>query len=275
MADVYLALVEGPTGWGFTKLAVIKRLRSNLAEDPEFVTMLIDEARITSRLNHPNVVQLLEVGAEDEEYFLAMEYLAGQPMHRIERRAERANKKLSTTARVGVLLDVLSGLHHAHELADFDGSPLNIVHRDVTPHNIFMTYDGQVKVMDFGIAKAAGRAQETQFGVVKGKVRYMSPEQAMGQALDRRADLFAVGILLWDILAGRRLWADVEELAIVQSLIGRRYERSPRAVNPEVPVALDAIVQKALAPNLEDRYRTALEMHDALASASCISSAVR
>ena len=267
MADVFLALVEGPAGSGFSKLAVVKRLRANLAEDPEFVAMLIDEARITARLNHPNVVQMLEVGLDNDEYFLAMEYLDGQPFHRIERRAERLGRTLSRTARAAVILDVLAGLHHAHELADYDGTPLEIVHRDVTPHNIFVTYDGQVKVMDFGIAKAAGRVQETRRGIVKGKVRYMSPEHAMGMALDRRADLFAVGILLWDILTGRRFWGDRDELGVIHALIARQYESSPMAVNPEVPHDLDAIVRKAIAPNLEDRYQNALEMRADLESA--------
>src|SRR5687767_15210221 len=128
MADVFLAMVEGPAGSGFAKLAVVKRLRANLVDDPEFVTMLVDEARITARLNHPNVVQMLEVGVENEEYFLAMEYLDGQPLHRIERRATRAGAELTRDMHIAVLCDTLAGLHHAHELNDYDGKPLNVVH---------------------------------------------------------------------------------------------------------------------------------------------------
>src|SRR5450432_1495059 len=187
MADVFLAMVAGPAGSGFSKLTVVKRLRQNLVEDPEFVAMLVDEARIAARLNHPNVVQTNEVGEVDNQFFIAMEYLDGQPLHRIQQRAMRARKKakeggsgehtLASAAEdpfpkqleYWVILNVLEGLHHAHELADYDGTPLQIVHRDVTPHNVFVTYEGQVKVVDFGIAKSVGRAAETQHGTVKGK----------------------------------------------------------------------------------------------------------
>jgi eukaryotic-like serine/threonine-protein kinase len=264
MADVFLAMIEGPIGLGFAKLAVVKRLRANLAEDPEFVTMLIDEARITARLNHPNVVQMLEVGEEGEEYFLAMEYLDGQPLHRLERRAVRGGAPLSRAIQISVLVDVLSGLHHAHELVDYDGTRLDIIHRDVTPHNIFVTYDGQVKVMDFGIAKAAGRAQETKHGIVKGKTRFMSPEQAMGIGVDRRADLFAVGLLLWQAATGKRFWGELDDLAIIEALVAGRYEASPRQAQPDVPLELDRICRRALARNVDDRYSTALEMQQDL-----------
>lgn len=264
MADVFLAMIEGPAGLGFAKLAVIKRLRANLVEDPEFITMLIDEARITARLNHPNVVQMLEVGQIGDEYFLAMEYLDGQPLHRVERRAARAGAQLSRTVQITILIDVLAGLQHAHDLLDYDGSPLEIIHRDVTPHNVFVTYDGQVKVMDFGIAKAAGRVQETQHGIVKGKTRFMSPEQATGASLDRRADIFAVGILLWQAATGKRFWGELDDLMIVEALVTGRYERSPKAVSPDVPDAVDRICRRALAPRAADRYANALEMQQEL-----------
>ena len=146
-----------------------------------------------------------------------------------------------------VLLDTLAGLHHAHELADYDGTPLQIVHRDVTPHNVFVTYEGQVKVVDFGIAKAVGRASETRQGVVKGKVRYMAPEQAIGQPVDRRADVFSVGVMLWEAATGRRLWKDMDDLNIVQALVGGNVKSSPREVDPAVPEEIDRICRKALA----------------------------
>ncbi len=306
MADVFLAVVAGPVGSGFSKLTVIKRLRQNLAEEPEFVAMLVDEARIAARLNHPNVVQTNEVGQVGSQYFLAMEYLDGQPLHRIQHRATLAKKDpnagaanagaagdagptsgrapaagalgttpvppgvQSTSMPAGdpfpqdlmylVLLDALAGLHHAHELSDYDGTPLKIVHRDVTPHNIFVTYEGQVKVVDFGIAKAVGRASETRQGVVKGKVRYMAPEQAIGQVVDCRADVFSVGVMLWEAATGRRLWKDMDDLQIVQALVMGEVASSPRSIDPTVPEAIDAICVKALATRAQDRYASAEAM---------------
>src|SRR6185437_1077783 len=177
MAEVYLAVVRGPAG--FNKLVVIKQIRPQLAEDPEFLGMFLDEARLAARLSHPNVVQTNEVGQEGNRYFIAMEYLEGQPLNRILHRLQKSGG-LPLGLHIKILSDVLAGLHHAHELADYDGTALEVVHRDVTPHNVFVTYEGQVKVVDFGIAKAAGRAGETRHGVIKGKAPYMAPEQAAG-----------------------------------------------------------------------------------------------
>ncbi len=264
MADVYLAAVQGPAGSGFTKLAVIKKLRENLAEDPEFVAMLMDEARITARLAHPNVVQLFEIGEEDGQLFLAIEFLDGQPFHRVERRFSRPPLELSPEVYYTVLIDVLAGLHHAHELTDYDGSSLDVVHRDVTPHNVFVTYDGVVKVVDFGIAKAMGRRTETQQGIVKGKIRYMAPEQATGGDVDRRADLFAVGVMLWNAATGSKLWADLDDAGVVRGLVTGDFPASPRSLFPDVPEAIDAICRRALAVRSEDRYVTAAEMRGAL-----------
>ena len=281
MADVFLAVMAGPVGSGFSKLTVVKRLRQNLADEPEFVEMLVDEARISARLNHPNVVQTNEVGDVDGQYFIAMEYLDGQPLHRIQHRAMQKAQKAAAAldpslpvlpgspsmiqeadpfpreCQYLVLVETLAGLHHAHTLADYDGTPLDIVHRDVTPHNVFVTYEGQTKVVDFGIAKAAGRASETRQGVVKGKVRYMAPEQAIGHRVDRRADVFSVGVMLWEAAAGRRLWKDMDDLNIVQALVSGTLQVSPRALNPDVPEAIDRICRKALAHNADERYATA------------------
>jgi eukaryotic-like serine/threonine-protein kinase len=261
MADVFLAVQAGPRGSGFHKLSVIKRLRQNLVEEPEFVEMLIEEARIAARLNHPNVVQTNEVGQVGSQYFIAMEYLDGQPLHRIQHRSTQRVKDgkpspIGQAQQMIIVMDALAGLHHAHDLADYDGSPLQIVHRDVTPQNIFVTYDGQVKVVDFGIAKAAGRASETRQGVVKGKVRYMAPEQAIGHPVDRRADVFSMGIMLWEIATGRRLWKDVDDLEIVRQLLGGGYPASPRMLDPTIPEPLDRICQKALAKDRDDRYES-------------------
>ena len=289
MADVFLAVMAGPVGSGFSKLTVVKRLRQNLADEPEFVEMLVDEARISARLNHPNVVQTNEVGSVDGQYFISMEYLDGQPLHRIQHRAmQKAQKSLAEGVLTDpfpkecqylVIVDTLSGLHHAHSLADYDGTPLEIVHRDVTPHNIFVTYEGQTKVVDFGIAKAVGRASETRQGVVKGKVRYMAPEQAIGHAVDRRADLFSVGVMLWEAATGRRLWKDMDDLNIVQALVGGSLKSSPREIDPSVPDAIDLICRKALAFNVEDRYATAedcrIDLEQYLAESGLLLSARR
>ena len=258
MADVFLAVARGKAGLGFSKLVVIKRLREHLANDADFVAMLVDEARIAARLNHPNVVQMLEIDEVDGEYFLAMEYLDGQPLRRILQRKELATT-FTKQMQYAVISDVLGGLHHAHELADYDGTPLKVVHRDVTPHNIFLTYEGQVKVVDFGIAKAVGRASETRHGIIKGKVPYMAPEQAAGQVVDRRADIFSVGIMLWEAATGARMWHDVKEVDVLRALIRGNIPSSPRSVNADVPAELDAICKKALAFKLEDRYATAAD----------------
>lgn len=261
MADVFLAVQQGPVG--FNKLVVIKRLRETFADDPEFVSMLLDEARLAARLNHPNVVQTNEVDQVGRHHFIAMEYLDGQPLHRI---AHRSAKKggIPLVLQVRILADVLAGLHHAHELTEFDGSHLGVVHRDVTPHNIFLTYAGQVKVVDFGIAKAVGRSAETRTGVVKGKVTYMAPEQAVGGAIDRRADLFSVGIMLWEAVTGQRMWQNVQDLIVVSRLVNGEINGSPKSVNPAAPDALDAICRKALAIKPEDRYATAADFQTAL-----------
>jgi serine/threonine-protein kinase len=263
MADVSLAIIEGPTGLGFSKLLVIKRLRPNLTEDPEFVAMLVDEARLAARLNHPNVVQTVEVGDVDGRYYIAMEHLEGQALQRIQQRGARG-KPVPQPVQYRVLADVLGGLHHAHELTDYDGTPLEVVHRDVSPHNIFVTYDGVAKIVDFGIAKAEGRGVETRTGVVKGKLTYMAPEQAMAFGTDRRADIFSAGIILWEIATGQRMWKGLQDTDILRRLIGGNIPTSPRAVNADVPERLDRICQRALAVHPEERYSTALEFQQDL-----------
>jgi serine/threonine protein kinase len=186
-ADVFLALTSGPLG--FSKLVVIKRLRSEMLQQPELVAMFLDEARLAARLNHPNVVQTYEV-AEGDPHFIAMEYLEGQPLSKM--RQSLAAPSLGAGAWLRIVADALAGLHYAHELCDFDGSPLGVVHRDVSPHNIFVTYDGQVKLVDFGVAKATLNSVRTEAGAIKGKASYMAPEQVLGRA-DRRSDVFAMG----------------------------------------------------------------------------------
>ena len=260
MAEVFLAVVRGPAG--FNKLVVLKQIRPQLAEDPELLDMFLDEARLAARLNHPNVVQTNEVGQERGRYFIAMEYLEGQPLNRVLHRLQRSGG-LPLHLHLRAVSEVLAGLHHAHEIADYDGTPLGVVHRDITPHNIFITYDGQVKIVDFGIAKALSSSSETRTGVLKGKVAYMAPEQARGEPVDRRADLFSVGIMLWEAATGKRLWKGVPDLTLLQRLVSGDIP-TPRAINPDVPERLEAIILKCLAPEREDRYATALDLQAAL-----------
>ncbi len=252
MADVYLATARGPSG--FNKLTVLKVLRPHLAGDPHFLTMFLDEARLAARLNHPNVVQTNEVGNTDDAHYLAMEYLEGQPLFRISAKL-RAAKRIELPHNLRILCDALAALHYAHELSDYDGTALSVVHRDVSPHNLFVTYAGQVKLLDFGIAKALTSVAETSPGVLKGKVTYMAPEQAWGEQVDRRADVFAVGIMLWEALTGRRLWLESEG-NVLQRLVNGKIP-SPTTVAPWVLERLEQITMKALALDKEDRYPTA------------------
>jgi serine/threonine-protein kinase len=262
MADVFLAAARGPAA--FNKLVVIKRHRAVDAEGQ--VDMFLDEAKLSARLNHPNIVQTYEIGQEDGAYFIVMEYLDGQPLNRILKAVQRGEpgaEAFSLGTWIRIVAEALSGLHYAHELCDYDGTPLHIVHRDVSPHNLFVTFDGAVKIVDFGIAKAALNSVRTEAGILKGKVSYMAPEQATcGHTIERRADIFPVGILLWEILAGRRLF-DGDAVSVLNRLV--HHEIPPIAeVVPGVHPDLGAIVTRALAPRPEDRFATAQEMRLAL-----------
>ncbi len=263
MAEVFLAIASGPAG--FNKLLVIKQIRDQLADDPEFLGMFLDEARLAARLNHPNVVQTNEVGEDGRRYFIAMEYLEGQPLNRIAQRLGK-DGRLTLAMHVRILIEALAGLHYAHELTDFDGTQLQVVHRDATPHNIFVTYAGQVKVVDFGIAKALGSSSETRAGVLKGKISYMAPEQALGERVDRRADVFAVGMMLWEALAGRRPFKGQNDVVILQKLVAGDIP-SPGTVRDDIPDLLEAICMKALAHDREERFATAEAMQRALEGA--------
>lgn len=260
MSEVYLAVIAGPAG--FNKLVVIKLIKAELAEDQEFINMFLEEARLSARLSHPNVVQTNEVGEVGGRYYIAMEYLEGQPYSRCLHRLGR-DRGLPLGMSLRILSDVLAGLHYAHELADFDGSMLGVVHRDVTPHNVFVTYDGQVKVVDFGIAKAMNSSHETRTGMLKGKVGYMAPEQARGERVDRRADIFSVGVMLWEAAVGRRLWKGLNEVQILHQLLSGEIP-SPRSMRPDISVQLEALIMKALASDREKRHSSAQELQHAL-----------
>ncbi len=266
MADVHLAVACGPAD--FRKLVVLKELRPGLAQDPEMRAMFQQEARIAGRMAHPNVVQTHEIGCDffgsrehgEGRPFIAMEFLDGQPLQRILRRLRRdTGAGLSLPLHMRVLVELLAGLHHAHELCDYDGRSLALVHRDVTPHNVIVTHDGQVKLIDFGIARCLDGA-DTQIGTFKGKASYCAPEQARGEVVDRRADLFAVGVMLWEALTQRRMWPGLDEVAIVQRL---RVGEVPAL--PDGPYSgLRALCRRALALDPAGRPATAAEFAEAI-----------
>ncbi len=257
MADVYLAVAEGPKG--FNKLQVLKLLRPHLTEQRDFLTMFQDEGRLAARLNHPNVVQTNEFGIESGRYFIAMEYLDGQPLHRIVR---EAGDRLELRFLLHTLCEVLTALDYAHDLCDYNGEPLGVVHRDVTPHNVFVTYDGQVKLVDFGIAKTMTSA-ETRVGQLKGKIAYMAPEQAMRVRIDRRVDVFSVGVMAWEAVAGERMWRKHNEVQILHALTQGDLPHL-LSVRPDADTELVQIIQRALAFEPTGRYATAGEFRQAL-----------
>ena len=261
MADVFLAVARGQMG--FNKLAVIKRLRQALAVEPAFRNMFLDEARLAARLSHPNIVHTYEVGEQNGVYFIAMEYLEGQSLNKVLKEALRRKEGIEHELGARIIADALGGLSYAHTLGDYDGRPLNIIHRDVSPHNIFVTYDGHTKLVDFGIAKAALSSTETEVGVLKGKVAYMSPEQAMGGRIDQRADLFAMGIVLWELLARQRLMTGESAANTLHKLMNEPIPRVSAAM-PDVDPELEAIVGKALEKDPQYRWQSAYEMRDAL-----------
>jgi eukaryotic-like serine/threonine-protein kinase len=248
MARVYLAVERGQEG--FHKLAVVKRIRPELASDQEFLGMFLDEARIAVRLHHPNVVHTHEVFEAEGQHVLVLEYLEGHTLAELLRRVGRAQMPLEE--HLWVLCQVLAGLHHAHQLADYDGQPLGIIHRDVSPSNVFITHDGAVKLMDFGIAKAAGAVSSTERGTVKGKLGYGAPEQFRAGKIDARADVYSVGVMLWEALARRRRKTAETRPAIIEARIGGQEPRI-REVCPETPLILAELCDRATA--LDPRHR--------------------
>ncbi len=262
MAQIYLARQRGPEG--FEKLLVIKRILPHLAENGDFVRMFLDEARIAARLDHPNIVDIYDLGAQDDSFFIAMEYIHGEDLRRVWKRAERSGQLIPVPLVCRIMIEACAGLDHAHKQKDAQGKPLGIVHRDVSPQNILLTFEGRVKVVDFGIAKAADQATVTRSGVLKGKYSYMAPEQAAGQKnLDCRTDIFALGVVLYELLTGMRLFKRLTDMATLQAVADCEIA-PPSQINPRVPKDLDPIVMKALTREPEDRYAEALQLQLAL-----------
>ena len=255
MAEVYLVLSERPGG--FNKLQVLKLMRSDLTEleRPEFLQMFEDEARLAARLNHPNIVQSFEVGNEDGQPYIVMEFLEGQSLHRVQERSRHLGGGFPLEMELFVLCQTLEGLEYAHRLSDYAGNPLHIVHRDVSPQNVFITYSGQTKLVDFGVAKTL-ESSKTRAGVVKGKVAYMPPEQVASGPIDHRADLFSAGVLLWEAIAGRPMYADLTVFESMSRLVRGDLPKI-REVAPHVRPELEAIVERALQLDPSQRYQDA------------------
>jgi serine/threonine protein kinase len=261
MAELLLARRVGIEG--FQKVVVLKRILPMFAGNPDFVEMFLHEARLAATLEHPNIVQVFDIGKSDDDYYFAMAYLHGRDLLAILRELIRRSERLPMPHAIAIACGIAAGLHHAHEQVGFDGQPLGIVHRDVSPANAIVTYDGSIKLVDFGIAKAAASANVTRVGVRKGKAAYMSPEQCRGDALDRRTDLWSLGVVLYEMLTMARLYRADTDLAIMHRIVSQDVP-PPSSLHADIPAALEAIVLRCLSRDRERRYATALELQHAL-----------
>ena len=263
MADVFKARIQGPAG--FERTFVVKRILPHLSDDPSFTKMFIDEAKIAAKLSHPNIIQVFELGAVDDEYFMSMEYVRGHDLAETMRTlwARVGPPRPELVAYVG--REMCRALAYAHEFTSEDGQVLGMIHRDISPSNVMLSYDGAVKILDFGIAKALGgdTVEETKSGTLKGKFAYMAPEQTVSNEIDRRIDIFATGIVLHEILTGRRLFKGENDMQTIERVRNCQVA-APSLFNPLCPPQLDQIVLQALARSRDDRYQSASEMADAL-----------
>lgn len=261
MAEVYKAKAFGVEG--FERLLAVKKILASIAEDEAFIEMFIDEAKIAGQLNHPNITQIFDLGRADNAYFIAMEYISGKDLKTIFERARRIGEKVDIPRVCYIIMKVCEGLAYAHEKTDASGEPLNIVHRDISPQNILISYEGEVKVIDFGIAKASGKQSQTEVGILKGKFSYMSPEQVRGLHVDHRSDIFSLGILFYELLTLERLFLGDSDFDTLEKI--RKVEVSPPSLyNPHIPKELEDIALKALARSAEERYQSAHELAEAL-----------
>jgi serine/threonine protein kinase len=256
MAELYQAKLIGDQG--FEKLIAIKKILPHLAEETNLINSFVNEAKLAAFLQHPNIVQIYDFGSVNGTYYIAMEYLYGKDLRLITKRYEEKGLPISIENALYIATQVCAGLDYAHKLKDFHGTPLNIIHRDIGPHNIFITYDGQVKIIDFGIAKAAIQNTKTQEGSIKGKMAYMSPEQALGEQIDHRSDIFAMGILLYEMVTHKRMF-EGDAFSIFAKV--READYTPVGeLNKDLPRELCRIIDKALTKDREQRYQSAEEM---------------
>ena len=264
MASVYLGRAIGTAG--FERLVAVKVIHPHLANESEFVEMFLDEARIAAKIHHPNVCETLDLGDDDGVFFMVMEYVEGETLSSLVRQLHKREEKLPITVALQIAADACRGLEAAHSLEEHDGTALNLVHRDVSPHNLLVTMDGRVKVVDFGIMKAAGKRSNTLTGQLRGKLTYMSPEQARGEPVDRRSDIYAVGVILWELLAGARFYrGETDSEILAQVSLGRRQKIGD--FRDDVPDSIRELLDKALAESRYDRFETADEMLKGLRAA--------
>ncbi|WP_426745223.1 protein kinase [Myxococcus faecalis] len=261
MGAVYLARQKGPVG--FQKLLVVKRLLPHLSEDDEFIEMFLDEGRIAAHLNHPNIAQIYDLGDVDGQYFIAMEYVHGEAVGPLGLRAQQRKLTIPLGLKCRIIADAAAGLDAAHNARSPSGRKLALIHRDVSPQNVLVGYNGGVKLIDFGVAKASGKFSQTVVGTIKGKHAYMSPEQARGEPLDHRSDIFGLGTVFYELLTHQRLFKRDTEIATLKAVVGTKIV-PPSEVMPDIPKALDAIVLKALARKREERFASAGEVQLAL-----------
>jgi serine/threonine-protein kinase len=264
MAELHLASMSGADG--FARVVVVKRMLPQFAEDPEFVRMLLNEAKLVAQLHHPNIVQVLDLAHEGDEHFIVMEFIHGADLRTLLRESARS-RTLPLPCAIEIVLGVAAGLHHAHEARDASGKPLAIVHRDISPSNVLVGHDGNVKVVDFGIAKALAHTRMTSTGTIKGKMGYMAPEQCRGDAVDRRADVFALGVLLYEATLRRRMFVGDNQFAIMNAVLRADYV-APREIDPDYPAELERIIGRALQPDAQDRYSTAAALAGELEAAA-------
>ncbi len=265
MATVHLGRALG--AGGFERLVAVKMMHPHLASDPEFLAMFLDEARLAARIRHPNVVSTLDVQQDELGAFLVMDYIEGPSLQQILKQQRKSGSSIPLNVLLRILLDTLAGLHAAHDLRDGAGNPLNLVHRDVSPHNVLIGVDGIARITDFGVARAEARIASTHSGQLKGKIAYMSPEQARGLSIDRRADIYAAGVMLWEMLTGKPLVRGESDIVML-TVVATGNHRAPRVVKPTVPEALSDAVMRALRHDPDERFATAADFAEAVESAA-------
>ena len=261
MAEVFVAKAFGVEG--FERLLAIKKILPTMGEDAEFISMFVDEARIAVQLSHANIVQVMELGKHDENLYIAMEYISGRDLRQMIDRFRKQKQPMPIPQACLMVAEVCEALDYAHRKRDASGRPLGIVHRDVSPQNVLVSFEGETKLIDFGIAKAGSRLQKTQAGILKGKFSYMSPEQVKGLPIDGRSDIFAAGILLWELICGEKLFTGDSDFAILEK-VHQGLVPAPRSVTRACPEGLEKVILKALATEPTQRYQTASELHDDL-----------